>query len=445
MISLYTPILPQRTGTADYANLMLRDLARAGVPRTRVRVVVDSGRIDMTTATVPGGYDVISYRALPNVVAPGDTAIFFIANNEHHGYIHAALRDLTVLPGGRVIAVVHEPCCAMLLDSLAFHYQHGFTLESLKASLAAQYGAMTPVFLSQFRDGYLSDIFHFTSHALGHVLTKAHEVWTHSLYAALKLTLESTLAPENLPRFRLVAHPDYDPLAPPRPAHSATPVTRRTPDAAPAEPHFVVGVFGWVSRPKRVIQAIRGFHRFLTRLDPDELDAIEMRVVGALPDPRSYDPRGAAAELGLGDRIVFHDFVDSETFRQLQATSSIQLNLRYPSCGETSGTLKGASQSAVPSIVTDYQAFREVEADEAISFLPGREEDEIADALHRQYLRWSGRAAPQPRERVVPAPTRQRLDRLIAGIAGAGDTGETRLDTGVAQGTDDRGRKIARA
>ncbi|MCL5776526.1 glycosyltransferase [Limibaculum sp. FT325] len=410
MISLYTPILPQRTGTADYANLMLRDLARAGVPRGRLRVVVDSDRIDVLEASVPGGYEVLSYRALPNVVAPGDTAVFFVANNEHHGYIHATLRDLTTLPGGRVIAVVHEPCCAMLLDSPAFQHRHGFTLESLKAALANQYGAMTPVFLSQFRDGWLPDIFHYTSHALGHVLTKADEIWTHSIFAALKLSLESALPPETLPRFRLVEHPDYDP-PPAEPALAAAAV----PEEA-ADRRFVVGVFGWVARPKRVIEAIRGFHRFLLKLDPSELDRVEMRVVGALPDPRHYDPRGVAAELDLGDRVSFHDFVEAETFRQLQASSTVQLNLRFPSCGETSGTLKGASQSAIPSIVTDYQAFRESDADEAVGFLPGREVGEIADALFRQYEIWAGRTAPG-RRRVVPAPVRQRLDRLLAGLA----------------------------
>ncbi|MDT8345799.1 MAG: hypothetical protein RQ752_15340, partial [Thermohalobaculum sp.] len=288
MISLYTPILPQRTGTADYANMMLRDLARARIASQALRVVVDSDLVDPRSAAVPGGYPVLSYRAVPNVVFPGDTAIFFIANNDHHGYVHGALRDVTVLPGGRVIAVVHEPCCAMLLDALAHRYQHGYTLESLRAALAAQYGAMTPVFLAQFRDGWLPDIFHFTSHALGHVLGKAHEIWTHSRFAALKLALESDVAPQALPRFRLIAHPDYEG---PAAAQAEPGVLPHAPDedgpdgGGPAgdDRRFIVGVFGWVAQPKRVVEAIRGFARFLSRLDPAEIDRVAMRVVGALP------------------------------------------------------------------------------------------------------------------------------------------------------------------
>ena len=406
MIRLYTPVAPARTGTADYAMLLLRDLAAAGLEQEAISVVVDAAEGKPPhAAAVPGGYPVLSCRAVPDVVAPGETAIFFVANNEHHAYVHESLAGLTKCRGGRVIALVHEPCCAMLLDNLAYFRRHGFDEDRLVGLLAAQYGARAPRLLAEFRKGRLPDLFLFASHALGHVLAVADEIWTHSAFAALKLALESNVMPTSLPRFRLVAHPEYDYAA------SGTPAPR----AINPGGDFVIGVFGWVALPKRVLEAIEGFYRFLCRLDPGEISRVRLVVVGALPDPAYYDPRGLAASLGIADWVEFHDYVDPAVFKTLQARADLVLNLRYPSCGETSGTMIHAEQAATPVIVTRYQAFREVETEERIGFLPGMEVDEIAAALSRGHAEW--RAGRQRFQRRRASPPRQRVERLIAGIA----------------------------
>lgn len=396
-IRLYTPLPPARTGPAFYAELLLRDLHRAGIPPEALTVVVEDAP---PAARTREGYPVVSCRAVPNVVTPGEVAVFAIANNDHHGFIHACLRDVNKVGKGRVVALLHDPACWMVLNKLSAQRLHGFTDEALVGNLAAQYGARARTFFEQFRRGELPRLFEHTTHALAHVLAKADEVWTHSAFAALKLTLESNLPLPALPRFRLVQFPAYEE---PLPAPSET-----------AE-HFTIGAFGWVAAPKRILEAIEGFYRFLCRLDRAGLAKARMIVAGELPEPGRYDPAGLARRLGIADRVVFPGFVEGPDFAALQAGCTVTLNLRYPSSGETSGTLALADGRGATTVVTRYQAFHEVEATESVGFLPGREVGEIADALHRAYLVWRDGTPPAGRRRPRRFTT-HRIEALIAAM-----------------------------
>lgn len=399
MIRLYTPLPPARTGTAFYADALLRDLRRAQVPPEALTVVAEDAP-PIAGGRTREGFPVVSCRAVPNVVTPDEVAVFVIANNDYHGYVHACLRDVVKAEGGRVIVLLHEPACWMLLNKLSARRLHGFTDEALIGNLAAQYGARARTFFEQFRRGDLPRLFEHATHALAHVLAKADEVWTHSAFAALKLTLESNLPLPALPRFRLVRHPEFEE---PLPAPSA------------AEARFTVGAFGWVAAPKRVLEAIEGFYRFLCRLDRAGLAQARMIVVGELPDPARYDPAGLARRLGIADRVTFHGFVEGPQFAALQAGCAVTLNLRFPSSGETSGTLTLAGGRGATTVITRYQAFHEAEATESIGFLPGREVGEIAEALHRAYLTWRDGSPPAGRRR----PRRfvaHRIDALIAAM-----------------------------
>lgn len=403
MIRLYTPTLPARSGTADYADMVLRDLKRAGVPAEEIVIVVDDEQIDIAAAEAPHGYELVSYRALPNVLQPGETAIFFVANNEFHAYIHACMRDLVRHETSRVIAVIHEPCCSMLLNNLAFFRRYGFDDRWLEDNLAQQYGHAGWRFLEHFRQGELPELFEFITTALKHVLEQADEIWTHSAYAALKLALETSTPPEQLPKFRLVEHPEYD---------YEEVQSKGSPVRAE---RFVIGIFGWVAKPKRTLEVVNAYYRFLCRLEPKELSDTRLLVVGALPDPNYYDPVGLSESLGIRSWVDFYDYVDGETFKRLQARCSLLLNLRFPSCGETSGTMKHASQLGTAVLTTDYQAFRESGSSDLVSYLPGKEVESIAEAMMRQFRAWQSKtkaALPAPSWEFTGRPVHEAISEL---------------------------------
>jgi glycosyltransferase involved in cell wall biosynthesis len=65
-----------------------------------------------------------------------------------------------------------------------------------------------------------------------------------------------------------------------------------------------------------------------------------------------------AAELGLGDRVRFFGHAPMETFLDLMSITDLALNLRRPPTrGETSGALLTLLSAGVPTIVTDVDTF----------------------------------------------------------------------------------------
>src|SRR6185437_11785204 len=85
---------------------------------------------------------------------------------------------------------------------------------------------------------------------------------------------------------------------------------------------------------------------------------------------------------------VYLGHISDDRFASEMASSSLLLNLRFPSCGETSGTLNLARDLGVRIAVSSYQAFREERADYHISISPDKEIEEICSVISREYNRW---------------------------------------------------------
>jgi hypothetical protein len=65
------------------------------------------------------------------------------------------------------------------------------------------------------------------------------------------------------------------------------------------------------------------------------------------------------------------------------------LNLRYPSCGESSGTLQFASDLQIPVISTSFQAFRESDADILIAPFEPLEIAQLSSHLWTLVSNWA--------------------------------------------------------
>ncbi len=376
MIRLHTPVPPATTGTAAYAGRLLRELRRLGVPPGALSVVTEA----------PGGlcegFARVEDAAWPRVAAPGEIHLFFLANNAAHIPVHAALRELRRLPpsGGeaaaRAVAVIHEPCCWMALNLAAGRGLGGFSTVALTAGLEDQYGPAGGRLLEDFRAGRAAPAFEYVTHMLGHALRGADEIWTHSRFAALKLILESRIPAAALPRFRVFDHPRPEIAPPPRAPRSAV---------------FTVGVFGHVTRPKRVREAVRAFYRASCRVEPGELPLLRMLVAGEIPDPDRYDPRADAAELGVADRVDFAGRLDDDGFAAGMTGCGLILNLRHPSNGETSGTLIEARALGAATATSDCQAMREGGATACVPAPPGDEVEACARAILEAFAAWRAR------------------------------------------------------
>ncbi len=118
----------------------------------------------------------------------------------------------------------------------------------------------------------------------------------------------------------------------------------------------LVGVFGFLKPYKRIAESLRAFRR-LVRVVPDA----RMILVGeAHPE---LPLQSLIASMGLSEHVRHLDFVPMQDFNGYLGACDIVLNLRYPTVGESSGTLQRALGMGKAVIVSDVGSFRELPDD----------------------------------------------------------------------------------
>lgn len=348
---LFSPVPPMKTGTADYFAMILAELAATGMDRSQVRIAIDDRYFPGPVAGLEiMGFPVVSYRQVPNVVLANETRIYFLANNEFHAYCLASLSSCSRQDGGRIISVIHEPSCFMLMNHVSANRHHGFDDGQMIRAMHHQFGDRAEYVLNARRSGDLPFEAEYLMSVQGSTLAQSDEIWTHSQFARRKLELES--GPDAAVPIRRSSHPVVPPAPP------------TAPDAPEPKADGVVriGMFGWVAPSKRVNPAILAFAWALQTLPAERRSGFELMVVGQLPQRQHYDPAGLAEARDIAPQVRFTGFVGPERFDQLVETCDLILNLRFPSCGETSGTLERALSNGIPVVTTGYQAFAELPA-----------------------------------------------------------------------------------
>jgi glycosyltransferase involved in cell wall biosynthesis len=253
----------------------------------------------------------------------------------------------------------------------------------------------------------MPDIFEFVTHAQHLALTMTHEIWVHSLFGLVKLLGESTLQASRFPKIRVCRHPEPRATAAPAP---------RTDDGV-----FRIGVFGYVTAPKRITSVIRGLALACDRLGA-VAKSIELVVVGRIPQDTIYDPEGEAMRFDVGGQVRFVDYPSADEFSRLQSGCDLIFNLRYPSCGESSGTLASAAASGAAVVTSRYQAFHEAPGDRTVTVLPVFEDWMIASVISDAFLDRSAVTRQAKHRGQSPAPVEKLLLAEILGRAGQRNT-----------------------
>lgn len=364
---LFSPLPPLRTGTADYSSQILHQLRRANLPLDSLKIVVDPTQFEnLEYPRFFKGYEVVPHSAVSDVVNLGETRIFTLANNLFHSYCYRKLASQRGPTKQQVFSIVHEPSCFMLLNNICHNGIYGFSPQHLRKMGEVQFGEFSAKIVDDLNAGNLHWSSEYSFHFQDVALRKCGTIFTHSLYAALKLTLESNLPKEDLPTFEVLSHPSEDDFASSLRAQ---------------ENEFRIGMFGWVARAKRTEEVIKAFSLFRYMLTEDEKSRVKLVVVGASPDP-GYQPQALARRYEVEEAVEVHGYVTASEMDAQIARCSLIFNLRYPSCGETSGTLQKAVDLNIPVVTSAYQAFRELPSARKISISPADEIREIRDAMY---------------------------------------------------------------
>ena len=246
--------------------------------------------------------------------------IYHLGNNPHHEWIY---REAMQTPG---VIVLHDLVLHHLIVemTLARGDAGGYV-----AALEANHGAAGAAWARGRAAGLHSEMGNFLFPASVDVAQRSRAVIVHNRYAAERLRSFGVTTP-----IHVVAHP-YEP----RPEAPA----RRSDER-------VIGLFGFLTSAKRADVVLEAFAKARQRR------RLRLLVVG---EPAPDIDVAAFAR----DGVTFTGFVPDEEFPTYFAAVDCLVNLRYPSAGETSGTLIRALAAGKPVAVSDYAQFAELPDD----------------------------------------------------------------------------------
>jgi glycosyltransferase involved in cell wall biosynthesis len=142
---------------------------------------------------------------------------------------------------------------------------------------------------------------------------------------------------------------------------------------------LVIGAFGFVAPPKRLDRALEAFVRLR-----DEFPRARFICVGEVaPD---HDFGAELDKLALGGVVQVTGYVPMETFLRYLRAVDVGVNLRYPTWGESSGTLTRLMACGVPTIVTDAGAFAELPGEAVVKVPFGAGEVTAIESALRDLL-----------------------------------------------------------
>jgi glycosyltransferase involved in cell wall biosynthesis/SAM-dependent methyltransferase len=132
----------------------------------------------------------------------------------------------------------------------------------------------------------------------------------------------------------------------------------------------LIGAFGYLKPYKRIAESLRALRR-LVRLDP----RVRMILVGE-PHPE-FPVSQLIRTLDLREHVRVLGFVPIEKFVDYMGACDIILNLRFPTVGETSGSLHRALGLGKSVLVSDIGSFAEYPDDICLKVPVGPNEEDL--------------------------------------------------------------------
>lgn len=303
-LAFFSPLPPAKSGIADYSAVLLEHLKRYA------EVEAFSSR--------PASFDPSRYDAI----------VYQLGNNPHHAFVYEMAMEH---PG---VVVLHEANLHHLIADLTIgrgDWDAYIREVELNAGIEARQFAERHVRTLERGPDYEIPM-------LKPVLERSRGAIVHSAAVETELRALGYLGPVGkIPHGAWIVDAD-------RMTHRAKlGLNERTP---------LIGIFGFLKPYKRIAESLRAFAR-LIRVAPDA----RMILVGeAHPE---LPLASMIATLNLSAHVRHIGFAPIEDFNGYLGACDIVLNLRYPTVGESSGTLLRSLGMGKAVVVSDVGSFRE--------------------------------------------------------------------------------------
>lgn len=342
-----SPLPPAQSGIADYSAELLPALAQGAELDLFAPDPWDAARFPQ--------WPIHGLAALPELASRFDLIVYHMGNNQHHTVIY----DLALRWPGVVVLhdyVLHHLVarCTILRGDLEGYVRH-LAYERGPAGAAAGVRRAHRVFSE--REQFLDPLNRL-------LLDRSLAVVVHSRWVAEQVRRRHPGIPVcQVPHHR----------APPPPARRDE--FRRQLGVGPDE--LVLATFGFINQQKGVDSLLWAYARLV-----HDHPGVRCFLVGR-PAPE-LDLSGLLAQLGLDGQVTVTGYLDMDRFYGYIAACDLAVNLRYPSAGETSGTLVRLLGGGKAVIISNLHQFAEWPDDICLKVDPGpAEEPMLLDYLRR--------------------------------------------------------------
>lgn len=339
-LGIVTPLPPLPSGVADYALAQGRALGAGWA----VTFLVSDDQPD-PSAFLPEGTRVERWSSWARRYGRGEVPLLHhVGNNPQHDYVIDALET----HGG--VALLHE----LGLHNLMAYRTLGRGDEAgYEKLLRAEIGDLAPALARAGALGIRSAFQYSLTPLCGSVVEAADGVIVHSDFAARELRQRGTAKPlATVPHFFEHPFSISEKLQPDGPRARL----------GLADDLLVFGSLGFMTDAKLTFLIIETLGRLKKRLPP-----FHYLLVGEAGDETPL--RAALAKAGIADRTTITGYVGAEDFWIHLWACHIVFALRYPSGGETSGTLIRALGGGKSVIAFDYGPFADF-PDDALVKVP---------------------------------------------------------------------------
>lgn len=399
-VAFFSPLPPARSGIADYSEALIESL------RPLVDLEIFSGE---THAFDPACCDI---------------AVYHVGNNGFHGFVYeTALRH----PG---VVVMHESNLHHLIADLTI--KRG-DWDAYVAACEYEGGPTARAYAERVRKLEVGPDYEGLP-MVRRLLESARGVIVHSHFLEQEIRAAGYKGP-----IAVIPHGAWIPPGDRLGYRHKLGLDELTP---------LIGIFGFLKPYKRIAESLRAFRR-LVRLAPN----VKMILVGE-PHPE-FPVEQMIRSMGLSANVRVLGFVPIEEFVGYISACDIILNLRFPTVGESSGTLLrslGLGKAVMVSNIGSFAEFPDdvclkvpvgageeelifeylnllVSRPEVAQALGGRAREWVArecnwDSVARQYAAFldavaAGReyAPPQPQSAEAPIPNSEPQPQAAAAVA----------------------------
>ena len=321
-VAFFSPLPPARSGIADYSEALLQSLD--GLATVEVFSSADQ-------PFDPSRFDIILYH---------------IGNNQHHDFVYeTALR----CPG---VVVMHEPNLHHLIAELTI--KRG-DWDAYVRECEYNGGGAAREYAERVRSLEVGPDYEGLP-MTRRILESARGVVVHSRFVEEQVRDAGFAGPT-----AVIPHGAWIPQGDRNGYRERLGLDEATP---------LVGIFGFLKPYKRIAESLRAFRR-LIRVQP----AARLILVGEVHPDFPVEPMIRSMGLSAHARVL--GFTPIDEFVGYLSACDIVLNLRYPTVGESSGTLLRSLGLAKAVIVSEIGSFLEFPDDVCLKAPVGAGEEDL--------------------------------------------------------------------